>query len=80
MSEVFTDYKEAHAYAEKQANKHGREMGIEKRKEYGKEVYSVKHVPDAAHRFGHESRMEIVAPTHSKEWPKTDIFGEMHDR
>lgn len=59
---VFPDYKDALAKAQAMADRTGREVGIEKRTEFGREVYSVKHLPDAANRYGYEARMEVVAP------------------
>ena len=61
---VYSDYREARDNAVKIAkSKTGRTVGvgIEKRKEYGKTVYTVKFVPkDPSKRQGHELRMEII--------------------
>jgi hypothetical protein len=59
----FSDYREAYNHAVTYARQLGREVGIERAVWYGKTVFVVKSVPAAKFRFGHELRMEIVAPS-----------------
>jgi hypothetical protein len=55
-------YEKVHAYAQQMANKLGREMGIEKMREFGATVYSAKMLPNPENRAGWELRCEIVRP------------------
>jgi hypothetical protein len=58
----YTDYRRARREAQADANRFGRDMGIEKATEYGKTVYRVKFLPRADRRFGWELRCEVVTP------------------
>lgn len=67
---VYSDYKLARAAAERTAKKLGLSVGIEKRKEFGKTVFTVKLVPkDPSKRFGHELNMEIIESFRASELP-----------
>lgn len=57
-----TNYDDARKAAQDLANQLGREVGLEKAKEYCRTVYRVKHLPSAGKRFGWELRCEVVAP------------------
>lgn len=58
-----SEYIIAHNYAVEQARKLNQCYGIEKMKQYGKNGYSVKMVPNNPDkRFGWEIRCEIVTP------------------
>lgn len=63
MSQAFTDWKQAHGAAVDLARLLKRETGIEKAKEFGKEVFRVHSLPKPENRFGFELRCEIVRPT-----------------
>lgn len=58
----FTDWKDAHRDAVRQARVYNREMGIEKANEYGRTVFRVKMLPKAENRQGWELRCEVVRP------------------
>lgn len=60
---MFTDWKEAHTEAIKLARRLGKEVGIEKTKEFGKEIFLIKHLPKPENRYGWELRCEIVKPS-----------------
>ena len=62
-SRFFKDYREAHQYAVQLARQLGREVGIERTKEYDTPGFSVFHLPDAKNRYGFELRAEVVRPT-----------------
>jgi hypothetical protein len=68
---TFANYPDAVAKAQEMADATMREVGIETRKEYGKTVYTAKHLPEAAKRYGHEARMETVAPHWTPEMEST---------
>jgi hypothetical protein len=63
MAAAFDTWKEAHTYAVKLSRQLGREVGIEKMKQFGKEVHLVHHLPKPQNRYGFELRCEIVAPS-----------------
>lgn len=63
MTSVFNTHNEAFEYAHKKALELGRDMGIEKRNEYGKVVWSVCHLPFLDKSFGFELKIERVRPT-----------------
>jgi len=62
-AKAFPSWKEAHTAAVQLARQLGREVGIERTKEYGKEVYLVHHLPNPGNRYGFELRVEVVKPT-----------------
>ena len=58
-----SEYLKAHNHAVEQARKLGRCYGIEKMRQYGKNGYSVKMIPNnPILRFGWETRCEVVTP------------------
>lgn len=59
----FTDYKEARTAAIKLARLLGRETGILRQKEFGKDGFNVYHLPKPENRYGFELRCEVVRPT-----------------
>lgn len=60
---VYPDYHTAREHAQRDANEFGRPMGLERAREFNREMYRVKFVPvDPAKRFGWELRCEIVEP------------------
>lgn len=60
---TFIDYIEAHNYAVNKARTLKMCYGIEKMNQFGKQVYSVKMIPNNPEkRFGWELRCEIVTP------------------
>ena len=62
MSQAFGDWKAAHTAAVELARLLKRETGIEKAREFGKEVFRVHSLPRAENRCGFELRCEIVRP------------------
>lgn len=62
MSQSFREWKVAHTAAVELARLLKRETGIEKAKEFGKEVYRVHSLPKPENRCGFELRCEIVRP------------------
>lgn len=60
--DVFSDWKDAHNSAQRQANLYARDMGVEKANEFGKTVYRVKMLPNPENRYGWELRCEVVHP------------------
>lgn len=69
-NKAFSDYKAAYEYARKQAQP-GRDMGIEKKKEYGKSRFVVKGLPGENKSFGHELRMQRVKANEASSLPVT---------
>lgn len=59
----FNTWKEAHTYAVRLARELGREVGLWRVVEFGKEGFNVRSLPKAENRFGHELRCEVVAPS-----------------
>lgn len=60
---VFSFYDVAVATARQLASAHQRPYGIERAREYGKDVWRVKMLPkDPRKRFGWELRCEVVEP------------------
>lgn len=66
MLGTFESYEDAFREAQKLADQCGREMGLEKANEYGRTVFSIKHLPNPGNRYGWELRCEVVTPTTSK--------------
>lgn len=60
MSKVFDTYEEAYFHASTGANKLQIAHGIERTKEFNKEVYRVSLLPANGKRFGWELRCEAV--------------------
>jgi hypothetical protein len=60
---TFSKWEDAFTYAQSRANESGLSVGIEKRKEYGKEVFSVRYLPKAENRYGENLRCEVVNPS-----------------
>jgi hypothetical protein len=60
---VFTTWKSAHTYAIELARQCKMSAGIEKSREFNKEIFLVKLLPRPENRCGHELRMEVVEPT-----------------
>ena len=58
-----TTWKAAHTAAVELARLLQRETGIEKAKEFGKEVFRVHSLPKPENRCGFELRVEIVRPS-----------------
>jgi hypothetical protein len=58
----FTDWYEAHAYAQMNANATGLSMGIRKATEYGKVGFNVGFIPKPKFRFGSDYTCEAVEP------------------
>ena len=58
-----TTWKAAHTAAVELARLLQRETGIEKAKEFGKEVFRVHSLPKPENRCGFELRCEIVRPS-----------------
>jgi hypothetical protein len=57
------NYTAARAQAQSEANRFNRPMGIERAREFGREVFRVKMIPkNPAQRFGWETRCEVVEP------------------
>lgn len=63
MAQFFTEYKEAHTAAVLLSRQLGREVGIERGKEYSRSGYLVHQLPRPENRQGFELRCEIVRPT-----------------
>ena len=63
MSQSFSNWRDAHIAAVELARLLKRETGIEKAKEFGKEVYRVHTLPNPENRSGFELRCEIVRPS-----------------
>jgi hypothetical protein len=63
MSERFATWKEAHTRAVLLARSLGREIGILRTKEYGRDGFNVLHLPKRENRYGFELSCEIVSPT-----------------
>jgi hypothetical protein len=59
---AFGEWKEAHNEAVRLARMLGREVGILKGKEFGRQVFEVIHLPKAENRYGFELKCEIVTP------------------
>lgn len=59
----FRDWKQAHAAAVKLARELGKEVALEKFKEYNTPGFRVFSLPAAKFRQGFELRCEVVAPT-----------------
>ena len=75
MSQFFHAYGDALNAAIDLANQLGREVGISKTQEYGREGYGVHHLPRPENRCGFELRAEVVAPGTPKSRPK-GVYGE----
>lgn len=63
MSERHEDYKAAHTAAVKLARLLGREVGILRQKEFGRDGFNVYHLPKPENRYGFELRCQVVRPT-----------------
>ena len=68
MNSTFPDtpdgLRAARHYASTQSKQYNQSYGIEKMREYGRRILSVKMIPnDPAKRFGWETRCEPVNPT-----------------
>ena len=63
MSSFHQDWKQAHTAAVKLARELGKEVGLEKFKEYNTPGFRVFSLPKPENRYGHELRCEIVRPT-----------------
>lgn len=59
---LFSEYKEALAHAQQQANQMGRDVGLEAMTQFGRKGYSVFLLPAPRYRQGHELRAEVVSP------------------
>lgn len=57
------EWKDAHASAVQLARLLGRETGIEKGRQFGKDIYLVHSLPKPHNRCGFELRCEVVAPS-----------------
>jgi len=66
MSQFFKDYHDAHDAACDLARSVGREVGLEKFKEFNIPGYRVFTLPGAAYRTGFELRCQIIRPNDSK--------------
>ena len=58
----WSDYRDARADAQRQANVYQRDVGIEAATEYGRRVYRLVLLPKPAQRQGFELRCEVVSP------------------
>lgn len=58
----FTDYKEAHAAAVLEARRSGKEVGLERFREYTTSGFRVFSLPKPENRYGFELRCEVVKP------------------
>lgn len=57
-------YEHARQQAQADANRYHRPMGIERAREFGREVFYVRMIPvDPAKRFGWETRVEVIDVT-----------------
>lgn len=56
------DWKTAHTAAVTLARQSGKEVGIERMRQFGKDVFLVHRLPAAQFRQGFELRCEIVRP------------------
>lgn len=56
------DYRRAYNAAIMQARETGREVGLERCKEYNKTVYNVFPLPGEKFRQGHELKCQVVRP------------------
>lgn len=65
MAQTFDDWKSAHTAAVVLGRQLGRETGIEKMRQFGREVFLVHHLPKPENRTGFELRCEVVKPTDS---------------
>lgn len=62
MAQSFSNWKDARNAATLLARQLGRETGIEKMNQFGKEVFLVHHLPKPENRYGFELRCEVVKP------------------
>jgi hypothetical protein len=62
MSQRFNTWKEAHTAAVMLAREIGRETGIERQTQFGKDGYNVHMLPRPENRCGFELRCEVVRP------------------
>ncbi len=62
MSAFYTDYHEAHTAAVALARRLGREVGLEKFKEYTTWGFLIYSLPRSENRYGHELRCQVVSP------------------
>ena len=60
---VHQTYREAFETAQNRADATGREIGLRKSREYGREVFTVFALPAMSHRYGEDLRAQVVAPT-----------------
>lgn len=63
MARFYTDWKEAHTAAVHLARELGREVGLERGKEFNRPGYLLHHLPRPENRTGFELRCEIVRPS-----------------
>lgn len=62
MGERYEDYQSAFNAAVKLARTLGREVGILRTSEFGKDGYNVYHLPSPKNRSGFELRCQVVRP------------------
>jgi hypothetical protein len=60
---VFNNYLDAYGFAEKMAKTTGIDYGIERKREFGEEIFVVKLLPRPENCYGYELRMERVRPS-----------------
>jgi hypothetical protein len=60
MQRAFTDYHEAYAAAQQYAAQLGRDVGLEKLREYGRDTFLIFALPRADQRFGRDARCQVV--------------------
>jgi hypothetical protein len=66
MSAFYSQYRDAFNAACDLARKQGREVGLEKFKEFGKPGFRVFNLPNPKKRYGFETRCQVVGPTEPK--------------
>jgi hypothetical protein len=62
MSRRFDTWKEAHTAAVMLARQLGREIGLWRAVEFGREGYNIRSLPRPENRYGHELQCEVVGP------------------
>ena len=75
--DVYREWSDARHYAQQDANRYQRPMGVEKQNHYGRIVFCVTTIPaNPSKRFGWETRVEVVEPdqpgpdrTEFRPWP-----------
>ena len=63
MQTFFKDYSEAHTAAINLARQLGKEVGLEKFKEFNTKGFRIFHLPKPENRHGFELRCEVVKPS-----------------